>query len=127
MIIRAFLCLFLVSNAYSENIVICPSVGDIKNNAFHNWLPLYIDGEELASQEDAGQFIRGVKTFLMAKWDVTYLETGHCFYGGDPITNKIILAHDAWRPQDNFYWHWINRDKLAECNAPSPEKCSFLE
>ncbi|WP_156875070.1 hypothetical protein [Legionella micdadei] len=128
MIIRIMLCLFFISSAYSQpNSLVCPSVGEIKKGLFHDWLPLYIDGEELARQIDTLQFIKGVKVFVAAKWDKAYLENGHCFYHGDPITNKVILAHDAWRPKESPYWHWINHGTLAECHAPSPENCAFLE
>lgn len=87
----------------------------------HNWLPLYIEGEELASLSDTRQFMQDVKHFRMARWDVTYLEYGHCFYDGDVMTRKIVLAHDAWRPVENPYWYWLN-NQLAECEA-SPQHC----
>lgn len=124
---RIFLCFFVIAHAHSERSIICPSVEEIKNKTFHHWLPLYIEGEELASEEDTQQFIQGVEAFRVAKWDEHYLENGHCFYHGTPITHQIILAHDAWRPKDSPYWHWIHHDKLAECHAFSPAHCVFLE
>lgn len=103
----------------------CPSVTEIKNHQFKTWLPLYIEGEELASQNDVTQFIHDVTEFKAARWSWWYLESGHCFYAGFDMTKKIILAHDTGRPVDTNNWHWIEPNRLAEC-VISPTECQFL-
>lgn len=127
MFVRTVCCLFLFSSTFAQNYISCPKPEDINQGLFHDWLPLYIDGEELASELDTQQFISGVIHFAFARWDENYLENGHCFYNGTPITQKIILAHDAWRPKKDSYWHWISRNKLAECHTTSAANCSFKE
>ena len=39
---------------------------------------------------------------------------------------KIILAHDAWRPEKNTFWKWIKPAALAECVSASVGDCEFI-
>lgn len=106
----------------------CPTVSDIKNGEFKNWLPLYIDGEELASLHDVAQFQKYVTQFAIAKWNTSYLESAHCFYSGDgAIVNQIVLAQDAWRPVNDTHWSWIKINKIAECSSTQSFECSYLK
>lgn len=120
-----FLCLF--SNTIFADQIICPSVSDIKHHSFNSWIPLYIEGEELASIQDIEHFKQQLSEFRVAKWDKDYLESAHCFYqGSDPILNKIVFAQDAWRPATNNFWSWIRPNAHAECQAMTVEDCPFI-
>lgn len=113
-------------NSFAQNII-CPSVNEIKNHQFHQWIPLYIDNEELASDLDVAKFQSHVKQFLIARWNKDYLESGHCFYqGNDPILSKIVFAQDAWRPEQNIEWIWLKENALAECHTCHVEDCAFI-
>ncbi|MFA5960711.1 MAG: hypothetical protein WC785_09355 [Tatlockia sp.] len=107
--------------------IICPSVSEIKQHTFNQWLPLYQEGEELASTKDTLQFIEEVTAFHSARWSSAYLENGHCFYEGGLMTQKIILAQDAWQPGNEGYWQWLKPKSLAECIHSSPKACPFLQ
>ncbi len=70
--------------------------------------------EELASDADVALFAKNVEYLEVARWDVSYLETAHCFYhGSDPINNKIVFARDSWRPVSAGKWNWMVQDKKA--------------
>lgn len=126
MIIRIMFCLLWSSLACADNFLICPSVENIRAGVFDGWLPLYIEGEELASKEDQQAFIQGVERFEVARWDTMYLENAHCFYSGKPATRKMILAHDAWRPENSTGWQWKIIDNAAECSLAFPTYCRFI-
>jgi hypothetical protein len=118
-------CLTQLSVASTE---ICPSVEEIKNQNFNHWLPLYIEGEELASDNDVQNFKNHLTQFVVARWDRVYLENGHCFYAGtDPIISKIVFAQDAWRPVQGGKWSWKNPDKTAECYSNTVTDCAFTQ
>jgi hypothetical protein len=125
---KIFFCIlfFTQSNlAYNE---VCPSVADIKNNRLTPWIPLYIDNEERAFNKDVQQFKKNVTDFIVARWDSSYLENGHCFYQGtDPIISKIILANDAWRPVQGEKWQWKIYDRIAECYSNNVQDCEFIQ
>lgn len=107
--------------------IICPTVNEIKNNSLGYWLPLYINGEELASTADVEQFRKHSTEFAVAKWNSSYLESAHCFYKGtSPVLSTIVLAQDAWRPISNGYWVWIQPNTSAECRSPRVADCSFI-
>lgn len=129
MFFKIFLLIILLSfysSAKADTIVHCPTVDEIRTHHFGYWLPLYIEGEELASDRDVKQFQDHVNTFKIAKWDASYLENGHCFYEGtDPILNKITFAQDAWRPLEIPPWVWIKENVLAECDSADVRDCGF--
>lgn len=113
---------------HAETIIFCPSVAEIKQHQFHTWLPLYKEGEELASAHDVATFMQSVRQFVTARWDKSYLESGHCFYqGNDPIIEKIIFAHDAFRPKMNFNWQWIELNAQAVCIHNDVDACGFIQ
>ena len=104
----------------------CPDPAEIKNNSLYPWLPIYKENEELASDNDMKKFKEHIQKFAIARWDVKYLETAHCFYtGDDPIVDKIILAADAWRPLVSTNWNWLS-DKIAECRTLEERGCGFM-
>lgn len=108
--------------------VICPTVDEIKREAFHSWLPLYKDGEELASARDVEKFKKNVVNFQIARWSADYLESAHCFYQGtDPIIDKIVFAQDAWQPETSPNWIWRNPKYFAECLSSNLQNCVFLK
>ena len=114
--------------AWATNTLTCPSVAEIQNQQFHEWLPLYIEGEELASTQDVNTFKQHITSFDVARWDRVYLENGHCFYKGtDPMLDKITFAHMAWRPVVNDQWYWTSPAKSAECRSPEVKNCGFIE
>lgn len=118
--------LFFSTVSFADQIT-CPSVNDIKNHNFNFWLPLYKEGEELASAHDVDQFRAHITEFVVAKWGKVYLENGHCFYkGDDPILEKIVFAQDAWRPVKNSHWTWINANALAVCDSTNVAECGFI-
>lgn len=83
----------------------CPTPQQIINNQVMMWLPLYSETSELASDSDVKIFKEHLREFVAARWDTSYLETAHCFYGGDdPIFQKIVYARDAWRPTSDSHW-----------------------
>lgn len=127
-IILLGIALFLsIKLAYSETIIKCPSVSEIKSGQFNHWLPLYIDGEELASDKDVALFARNVDSFANAKWSASYLESAHCFYHGNHTLNqKIIFAQDAWQPSSSNKWQWLVPKKLAECDSQNINDCLFI-
>lgn len=103
----------------------CPTVEDIKKGQLNNWLPLYVQNEELVSHADFELFKSKISRFSIAKWSKAYLENGHCFYeGNDLITGRIILARDAWRPITTGSWQWLKIDSFAEC-FQSIQNCGF--
>lgn len=119
-------CLLQAHNVFASQIIHCPSVDEIKNGSFTYWLPLYIEGEELASKSDVNKFREHVERFSVARWHNHYLEYGHCFYqGSDPIVEKITFAHDAWRPTNASVWIW-RMPTLAECFAGNAKDCEFI-
>jgi hypothetical protein len=113
----------------SATILICPTVDEIKKEQFNGWLPLYIDGEELASREDVTEFKKNITHFALAKWSASYLENGRCIYEGTTsICNKIILGKDAWHPNDrDNHWLWITPNKIAECYSSTTSNCGFIQ
>lgn len=114
--------------AANDHTVNCPTVEQIKQGLFFNWLPLYQEGEELASEKDTQQFQTVITDFVEGQWSADYLESAHCFYkGNDPIFKHIVLAQDAWRPVTNDYWHWITFEKLAVCHSTNPLPCGFIK
>lgn len=124
----AFFALFFCFTQFAfANTEICPTVDDIKNHNFNGWIPLYIEGEELASEKDMQNFKQNLTDFVVARWDTTYLESGHCFYQGtDPILSKIIFAQDAWKPVQSGKWVWKNSNKIAECYSNNVNDCGFI-
>lgn len=115
-----------ISNKLLSQTFICPSVIDIKQNELNHWLPLYKDSQELVSSIDLIKFKQHVTGFVAASWSKHYLENGHCLYqGSDQIVNQIVLAKDAFRPQPNDYWVWLQPNSTAECYGPVNE-CEFL-
>lgn len=118
-------CIFYSLNSFSQ-IINCPTVEEIQTHHFHGWLPLYIKGEELASDCDVKRFQETIRHFNKAIWNKDYLESAHCFYEGvDPIIGTIIFAHDAWRPEAHSHWEWIKPNALAECYSLDPQNCGF--
>lgn len=114
--------------ASATNILTCPTAAEIKNGQFNYWLPLYKEGEELASDHDVNIFKQHITSFDVARWDHVYLENGHCFYKGtDPMLDKVIFAHMAWRPVVNDEWHWVSPAKSAECYSSDVKNCGFIE
>src|SRR5690242_20464554 len=88
--------------------IFCPTPAEIREGDFHSWLPLYKEGEELASNIDVIKFRSHVQKFEFARWDTTYLESAHCFYSGDDgILEKITFARDSWRPFSTENWNWV--------------------
>ncbi len=103
----------------------CPTLDDIKHGQLNNWLPLYVQNEELVSAADFELFKSNVTGFSMARWSKAYLEDGHCFYEGNNfITAKIVLARDARRPVATGSWQWLQTDSLAQCTQSIPD-CGF--
>ena len=128
-IILFFLSAFMFAySVQAETIFTCPTAADVKQGQLHHWLPLYIEGEELASHQAILAFEREVTDFQMARWSRNYLEYGHCFYvGTGTMTDKIVLAQDAWRPSSNAPWQWITSRVLAECRTSQPADCGFIQ
>ena len=112
----------------NEDVVTCPSIAEIKDERFQAWLPLYKDGEELASQEDVEKFKKHVMSFETAIWSGDYLESAHCFYRGeDAIVNKIIFGQDSWNPVTSQYWYWERPARIAKCNSSVQQDCRFIK
>jgi hypothetical protein len=119
--------LLLLQNVNAANFEYCPSVDDIKNHNFHGWLPLYIENEELAMDNDVNTFAEGLTKFDTARFDTKYLEFAHCFYQGtDPMVSKIIFAKDAWKPMPSRYWRWSTEDRQAYCISGITVECGFI-
>jgi hypothetical protein len=110
----------------------CPTVDDIRQQAFGLWLPLYIDNGELASKIDVERFKKAVTKFVRAEWSPDYLEAGHCFYAGnDPIIDQITFASDTLTPKFSYYPPWrllqpppAPLKKLAVCYL-SEQECPY--
>lgn len=120
--------LLIFQIAIASSLMTCPSVSMIQQGKFGDWLPLYVDNEELASEHDTQLFQKHVRQFQTARWSSSYLEHGHCFYqGGDPILSKIVLAKDAWQPETSAHWSWVKPRSLAECNSKYVIECKFIE
>lgn len=118
--------IFSVSYALTTTIA-CPTVSEIKRGEFNDWLPLYQENEELASDADVNVFKKFVTTFQSAKWSRHYLENGHCFYQGDnPMMDKIIFATDTPRPDNTSQWQWTQPSILAECYSDEVLLCPFI-
>lgn len=112
-LIPLFLFCFFTSTGLASTVT-CPTVTEIQQGQFKDWLPLYQQYEELASVQDVALFKAHVTGFKKAVWDRKYLENGHCYYvGNDPIINKIVFAQDAWRPAENAQWQNVR----AECRS----------
>lgn len=119
--------IFFFYSAFASPTIICPTIAEIKSGNYVPWLPLYINGEELISAVDEELFKKHVTGFFVAKWDISYLENGHCFYkGDDPIVEKVIFAQDAWQPVTNDHWNWTIQKKLAECYSEQTDSCGFI-
>lgn len=121
--------IFICNIAYAkQNNFRCPTVEEIKNNYFPDWILLYQEGEEEASTADLLQVEQSITSFDIARWDLSYLENAHCFYKGNhPIFNRVVFARDSWHPNDtNSHWTWVKPKKLAECSY-DVENCDFLE
>lgn len=132
MLINKIVCitasLLIVSTAISHNNTItCPTVETIKHEELLDWLPLYKEGEELASTLDVMTFRQHITHFDVAKWSTEYLENAHCFYrGDDPMVDRIVLAQDAWRPLVMGHWAWLIPYQLAECRSFNVHHCLFI-
>ena len=122
--------LILSKSLYAEEQYICPSVEDVKQlrDIWPNgsWMPLYIEGEELASEEDIAKFSKTVTGFSHAQWDTQFLEAGHCFYkGSDPVVEKITLARDMLKPKlDDPFWKMLGPKNFI-CFGPLVAECNF--
>lgn len=116
-----FIVFCFFSSPIFATTVKCPTLNDIHHGQFGDWLPLYQANEELASDEAVSEFKKQASAFKMAVWDKFYLESGHCYYQG---SNKIVLAQDAFRPDENESWQWIKPNQRAECEW---QKCGFTK
>ncbi len=126
-IIYILLLIFCYFNSAVADLLSCPSVNEIQNNNFNTWLPLYKEGEELASLADIEKFKAHVTHLELAVWDTAYLENAHCFYqGDDSIVNRITIAHDAYRPSQTINWRWIQPGRRAECSPMQPQDCRLV-
>lgn len=104
----------------------CPTVTEIQFGRYSDWLPLYINNEELASYEDVRHFEKAVTRFTAARWSSDYQEMAHCFYAGDDaIITTITFAHQSAYPLAARDWHWLEKERLAECRA-EPFACQFV-
>lgn len=129
--LASFMCLFIYPQSlFAEEQYTCPSVEDVKqlNNIWPNgsWMPLYIENEELASEEDIAKFSKTVTEFSHAQWNASFLEAGHCFYKGrDAIDEKITLARDMLKPKVNdSFWKMV-APKNFMCFGPAVGECNF--
>lgn len=121
----AWIILSFIPLAFAKELTHCPSVAQIQRGDFAGWLPLTIDGEELASQAAVSLFKTHVQTWQQAKWSTNFLEYAHCFYQGDnDIVAQITFAHDAFAPQPTPQWVW-QTTKEARCNE-SLDSCRYL-
>lgn len=120
------ICTFIT--AHADDTVICPTVEEIKQDKFYDWLPLYKENEELISAKDLKKFKSNVTDLDVAKWAAEYSESAHCFYrGNDPIVDRIILGQDAWQPADDDHWSWLAAKKFVECRSQDVKDCVFLK
>jgi hypothetical protein len=111
-----------------DDIVTCPSVAEIRRDAFNYWLPLYKEGEELASNQDVETFRKHVVNFEIGRWSTGYLDSAHCFYQGtDPMVSKIVLAQKTWQPVMNPHWFWRKPEHFAECLTTNLDDCRFIK
>jgi hypothetical protein len=123
-----FIFLMFFHNSIAETSLTCPSLKSVQHSIniwpHGEWLPEYVDNEELASQDDIDHFIATVKRFNRAEWSGDYLEMAHCFYDGN---DKIVLARDMLKPNaiSDPFWHAVNQKKLWRCQMPSESICSY--
>lgn len=123
----SILCYFSTALANEGDIVTCPTVDEIKREAFPPWLPLYKENGELASAEDVEKFKKHILNFHVAIWSTHYLESAYCFYqGNNEIFEKIVLAQKTWHPVTHPEWYWQNLD-WAICRGGEARNCRFIK
>lgn len=119
-----FICFIPI--LFAEPLTRCPSVAEIQRGEFSNWLPLTIEGEELASEAAVQAFKTHVQAWQRAEWSAQFLEYAHCFYeGDDAIVMQLTFAHDAFRPESKPQWVWQSGKRQAICRE-SVEACHYL-
>lgn len=122
-----FILIFYFNNAFAETPLTCPSIYSVHHSIniwpSGEWLPEYVNNEELAAQQDIDEFIATATRFTKAEWSGDYQEMAHCFYNGD---DKIVLARNMLKPNmiSNPFWHRINK-KLLRCKMRTEDACNY--
>lgn len=126
MLKKILLLLILPAAVHAHMILRCPTVTEVQFGRYYDWMPVYINTQQHADYDDINRFEQSVTAFQTARWSSDYHKQAHCHYtGDDAVTHTVALAHRASYPLESSDWHWLQQERLAECND-DPFACQFI-
>ena len=117
-------CVMVVSSAMAET---CPSPTEIKNDAFHGWIPYTNDNGDTLLPQDLLRFKKEVYQFISTRWiDGASEGESHCYYvtrsGQDTIA--FVAKYNLVPDFSSSSWYMSGREPRCNGNLAN---CAFLE